>query len=272
MAYRTVQAARGIDWFSQAIALILKNPTPFLLMGLLLGVISAVPVLGGLALLVLGPAFYAGLMSAARRQAREGSADFQQLFDGFQQEGLLPKLLALCLPAVAAVFVLVVMAVVLIGGAMLGGGLSAASGSDAFAWAALGLGGVVFLLVALVVGFIAHALVFFAVPRVMFDAKEPFPAMGESWRAVLANIGAVLLFMVLVLVAYVVLFLVLGWLGVIGQVLITTVMMPLVPVAMWQAYRDVYGDITQETAAVAPVPPAAGQGPDEDAPPPPPAA
>jgi len=118
------------------------------------------------------------------------------------------------------------------------------------------------------VGFVAHALVFFAVPRVMFDDLEPFAAMRESWRAVLANIGAVLLFLVLVLVAYLALWIVLGWFAVIGQLLIAMVMMPLVPVAMWRAYRDVYGEITQETAAVAPAPPAAG-APGEDPPPPP---
>lgn len=265
MAYRNVQAGRGVEWLTQAVSLILKNPLVFLLMGLLLAVISAVPVLGGLALLVLGPAFYAGFMSAARRQQREGSAEFQQLFDGFQQEGRLPRLLALCLPAVGAVIVLAVLAAILIGGALLGGGLSAASGSDAFALAALGGGGIVFVLVALVVGFIAHALVFFAVPRVMFDDREPFDAMKESWRAVLANIGAVLLFLVLVLLGYLVLFVLLGWIdSVLVQILIGTVMVPLVAVGVWHAYRDVFGDITQESPAAAVAPP-----PTDSAPPPP---
>ena len=269
MATRNVQAGRGVEWLSESVSLILKNPSVFLLMALLVAVISAVPVLGGLALLVLGPTFYAGFMSAARSQEREGRAEFQQLFDGFQ-EGRLPRLLALCLPAVAAVIVLAVLAVILIGGAILGGGLSAASGNDAFAFAALGGSGVVFVLIALGVGFVAHALVFFAVPRVMFDDLEPFTAMKESWRTVLANIGAVLVFLVLVLLAYALLMVLVGWIdSVLAQVLIGTLMVPLVAVAVWRAYRDVFGEVTQEApVAVTPPPPSSDR---TDEPPPPPA-
>lgn len=268
MAYRNVQAGRGVEWLTEAGALVMKNPAAFLLMGLLVAVISVVPVLGTLALVVLGPTFYAGVMSAARSQHRQGSASFPQLFDGFQQEGKLPKLLALCLPGVAAGVLLLVATTVVVGGAMLGGGAAATMGGDEAAiLAALGGGLLVLLVIALVVGFIAHALVFFAVPRVMFDGVEPFPAMKESWSAVLANIAAVLVFVVLLGLAMVVLAGVLGWIiPVVGQVLAMMLLISIGCVGMWIAYRDVFGDITQETpaatvpAAPAPPPPATNEG------------
>ena len=277
MTYRKVGAGRGVEWLKDSVQLLLKNPAPFALMGLLMAVIMAVPVLGGLALLVLGPALYAGFMVAARNQQASAPVEFTQLFAAFQQEGKLPKMLALCLPAVAAMIILGILAAVVIGGAMLGGGLSAASGSDAFAMAALGGGGIVFVLIALAVGFVAHALVFFAIPRVMFDDIEPFAAMKESFAAVIANIGAVLVYMVLLLLAYIVLGIVIGsWSQLLMQIVAGVVVLPVVAVAVYYAYRDVFAGtdaaITGESAAVAapypqsPPPPA--PGPSDPTPPP----
>lgn len=272
MTYRKVDAGRGVEWLKQSIQLLLKNPAPFALMGLVMAVIMALPVLGGLALLILGPALYAGFMTAARTQEQGGNVEFTQLFAGFQEEGKLPKLLALCLPAVAAVIILGVIGAIVIGGALLGGGLSAASGSDAFAMAALGGGGIVFLIVALAVGFVAYALVFFAVPRVMFDNIEPFEAMKESWRAVIANIGAVLLYVVLVIVAYIVLGIVIGWISsLLMQLVSGIVMVPIVAVAIYFAWRDVFavGEVAP-SQVIAPEPPAPPPHDSGNAPTPPP--
>ena len=257
MTYRKVDAGRGVEWLKQSVQLLLRNPAPFALMGLLLAVIGLVPVLGGLAMLILGPALYAGLMVAARSQERSGNAEFTQLFAAFQEEGKLPKLLVLCLPAVLGVVVLGVLAAIVIGGAMLGGGLSAASGSDAFALAALGGGGVVFVLLALAVAFVIHALLFFAIPRVMFDGVEPFAAMKESWHAVLANIGAVLLFLVLVLVTYILVAMLLGNVStLLTQLVLGVVVVPVAAVAVYRGYADVFGSgasaITGEVPAAAP--------------------
>lgn len=49
-------AGSGWTWVQQALALIKRWPQVFLLMGLILGVIAAVPFLGGLVILILGPA------------------------------------------------------------------------------------------------------------------------------------------------------------------------------------------------------------------------
>jgi len=278
MTYRKVDAGRGVEWLKQSVQLLLKNPAPFALMGLMMAVLMAVPVLGGLALLILGPALYAGFMVAARNQESGAPVEFTQLFAAFQQEGKLPKMLALCLPAVAAMIVLGILAAVVIGGAMLGGGLSAASGSDAFALAALGGGGIVFVLLALVVGFLTYALVFFAIPRVMFDDVEPFAAMKESFSAVIANIGAVLVYMALVLVVYIVLAITIGNVSaLLLQIVAGVVVVPVIAVAVYRSYRDVFGGdgavITGESAAVAPPvdppqPPAAPLGPNDPTPPP----
>jgi hypothetical protein len=56
MSIRNVPAARGFEWIARAIQLILKNPVPFLLMGLVVGVIYVIPILGSLVIGILGPA------------------------------------------------------------------------------------------------------------------------------------------------------------------------------------------------------------------------
>ncbi len=58
MSYRTVEAGRGVGWLTDAVALVLRNPAVFLVMALIVAVIGAVPVLGQLTLLVIGPALW----------------------------------------------------------------------------------------------------------------------------------------------------------------------------------------------------------------------
>lgn len=91
MSIRTVPASRGIEWIVKAIQLILANPAPFALMGLIMAVIGVVPVLGSLALAILGPALYGGIVWAARAQRQGETARFEQLFQAFHEDGKLGR-------------------------------------------------------------------------------------------------------------------------------------------------------------------------------------
>jgi hypothetical protein len=257
MSFQRVPAGHGLQWLTETVQLILKNPAPFALMGLLVAVLAMVPILGGLALLVLGPALYGGIMFAAREQQAGRSADFQHLFQAFREDGKLPKMMMLCLPGVAAAVLIGVLAAIMLGGALLGAGVSAGSGSGSGALgAALGAGGLVFVLLALAAALASYALTFFATPRVMLESADPMAAMKDSLQACLANIGAVALFCVVVFGAVVVLSLVLAWIPVIGQLALMTVLVPVVAVAAFVAWRQVYRNpITQELPATPPAPP-----------------
>lgn len=255
MAFRKVAADSSIRWIGEAFRLVMGNPVPFLLMGLLIGVVALVPVIGTLALAIVGPTLYAGIVYATREQAAGRAADFQHLFVGFQ-EGRLPRLLMLCLPGIAAGLLLAVLLMVFVGGALVSAGVSAATDSDAIAALGVGGGGLVVLLLALVVGVAAYAMVFFAIPRVMLTEVEPIEAMRDSFRACLANIGAFLLFIGAVFLGAMVVSLLTGWISsVIAQLIATTVLIPLVSATLYFAFRDVYrDDITQELPS-APAPP-----------------
>jgi hypothetical protein len=256
MAFQRVPAGRGLQWLTDAVQLVLQNPVPFALMGLVVGVIALVPLLGSLALLILGPALYGGVMYAAREQQAGRAADFQQLFQAFKEDGKLPKMLVLCLPGVVAGVVIVALAVMFIGGALLGGGLSASAGASSSALGtSLGVGTAVFVLVALAVGLASYALTFFATPRVMLEAAEPFDAMKDSLQACLANIGAVLVFVAILLGTVVLLSVLLSLIPILGQLLLMVALVPVASAASFFAWRDVYRQpITQELPPATPPP------------------
>ena len=254
MAFQKVPAGNGLQWITDSVNLIMKNPVPFLLMGLVVGVISMIPILGGLALLVLGPALYGGIMYAAREEQSGRKADFQQMFQAFKEEGKLPKMLLLCLPGVAAMVILGVLGVVLLGGAMLGAGVSASASADPSAsLAAFGVGALLFFLIAIAVIIVCYAFTFFATPRVMLEGGEPIEAMKDSVRAVLANIGAMLVYCIILLLVVVVVGAILSLIPLIGSLILMTALTPLVAVAAYLAWRQVYRqDITQEIPPAAP--------------------
>lgn len=255
MAFEKVPAGNGVQWITESVNLIMKNPAPFLLMGLVIGVISIVPFLGQLALLVLGPALYGGIMYAAREEQSGRKADLQHLFQAFKEPGKLPKMLFLCLPTVAAAIIVGVLAVMMLGGALLG--IGAASNDSAAGLAAAGAGILVVLVIGLAVGLVVFALTFFATPRVMLEDAEPIDAMKDSARAVLANIGPVIVYVVILIVAFLILGVILSLIPFIGPLLLTVAITPLVSVAAYIAWRQVYRhDITREIPpAQPPVPP-----------------
>lgn len=251
MSFKRVPAGDAVTWISEAIRLVFANPAPFLLMGLALSVIGLVPILGGLVLLVAGPTFYAGIASAARSQDQRGSADFNQLLSGFQAEGKIGSLLALCLPQVAtgiiAIMVVIVLAIVLGAAAMM---TSAAPDPNAGLVALIGFGGVATLVVVLIpIGVIAAALVFFAIPRVMFDGVPAFTAMRESAQAALANIGAFLIALLAVVGAYIVAMLILSIISqVLAGLVVGILFAPIFGSLTYVGWREVFGENAQDSA------------------------
>ena len=255
MSQRNFPAGHGIEWLKQTFNLLKQNPLPFLLMGLILGVMAIIPVLGSLALLILAPTFYAGIAYAAREQDQGRPADFKQLFQGFNEPGRLGPLIALCLPQVAAAIVLTVLSVVLLGGAIMSGA-ALSDGSGAAALAAFGVGGLILVVIAFAVGLAVFMLQVFAVPKVMFEGGDAFAAMKQSFAAAMANIGAILVFVVVLSVGVLVPAALLSWLPFIGMLIVLSAFYAFFGVALYVIYRDVYGVPAASIAATfVPAPP-----------------
>ncbi len=256
MNIRRVDAGQGIAWLTEGAQLLLKNPTPFALMGLVIGAILMVPLIGTLGMAIAGPALYGGIMLAAREQAAGRKADFPQLFAAFQQPGKAGPMLTLCLPGIAAGLIVIVLGVVFLGSALLAAGVSAAADAETLAGVSLGAGGLVFALLAIAVGITAYALVFFATPRVMLDGIEPITAMKDSLQACLANWAALLVFVFILLLTVMLASLLLGWVPLLGHLAITVVVVPVICAATFLASREVFGeDPAQDGGTEPPAPP-----------------
>lgn len=248
MTARKIDARHGVLWLVHAARLMASQPAPFLLMGAMLSVIGAVPLLGPLVVFLLGPAFNGGIMLAAREQLAGKGARFDMLWAALRQPGKLPPMLALCLPALLAILTGIAFLVVFHGDAItaIAASMEADGKPDAEQLASLASVLPVFLLLALV----AYAMVFFAVPRVMLDGVQPLPAMLESLQLCLRNLGAMFMLMLATMVMVLVLVATTGWLPILLQLLLGLVVTPLIAITNLIAFLDVFA-----------VPPAPGDGP-----------
>lgn len=271
MSFRKIDAANGINWLTGGIKRVMQHPVEFLVMGLILAAINLVPVLGGLALALCGPALIGGIIFAANEQEQGRKPEIGNLFRAFQEPGRIGPMLMLCLPSLVGGFILLIFGVVFGLSALIGAGVHGSTGtSDAGLLAMLGGGIVVFAIVALAIGFVIYALQFFAIPRVMLDHVDPWEAMKDSLSACLANIGAFLLYAVVLVVVALVLFVVLAIIPILGWLALFTALTAVTACAQYLAYREVYGvpPVVEATTAV-PTEPASTADPDpDDAPPP----
>ena len=254
MSHGKVEAARGAGWIRDAFALVMTNPGVFAVMALILAVLEAIPLLN-LAMVVLGPALFGGFLWAMREQDRGRKAELQHLFVAFQMPGKLGPMITLCLPAVAAMVVFGVIVFLWIGTAFMGYAVSGNKPESALLATGMGVGAFLGIVVMVAVAFSLYALMFYAVPRVMFEGREPVAALKESMAATRDNIGAMLLFAGAFWLLCVLGFMVLSVAGRLGWLLWDVVVSALAAGSVYAAYRDVFG------AASADVPPPAAPEP-----------
>jgi len=252
MSFAKVEAGKGVNWLTEGVRLVMANPVAFLVMGLIVAVINLVPILGGLALTICGPALLGGIIYAAREQAEGRKAEIPHLFRAFQEPGKIGPMLLLCLPSIAGGVLLLICFFVFGLGALIGGLSGAADSSTGVG--ALGGGLVVIVLITVALMFVIYALQFFAVPRVMFDGIEPFAAMKESLNVCLANVGAFIVFGVVLAVAFVVLAIVLMFIPLLGWLALITAMTVVFACGEYFAWREVFAGSTS-TANIPPPPP-----------------
>jgi hypothetical protein len=191
---RKVPAAAALAWLRFGLDTLRRYPGAFLGMGVVVVILGQIPLAGTLIALLLGPALTAGVAHAAREAAAGRTPRLGQLFEAFTGDKPLGSLVALCLPTVGLIVALLLLLVFVLLGAT-GGDPQQLQAMTANPQALLvvlrgHLG--VLLLVVLLAAVLQTMLVFFAVPRVMFDRRGAFGAMADSVRASARNAGALL--------------------------------------------------------------------------------
>lgn len=214
-------ASAGAQWLLDAFALLRRQPLALGMLGLTWGALSLLVVLGSLlhptlglmlqlALSLLGPFLFAGLLLAVRDVDAGRAAQPGQLFAGLQL-GRGSSLLATLLPQVAAGLVLALAFFALVGTESLQklgeiaeemNRVQQAGGQpDPALLEGLPVGGALLcLLLAVALAVAVALLIFIAVPQIVFAGTPGLDAMRTSLRAGLRNLPAVAVYLLLLFV------------------------------------------------------------------------
>jgi hypothetical protein len=240
---RTIDAGRGLAWWTEAWALFMRSALLWVVMALILivifVVISFVPLLGAVATALLTPVFFGSWMLAARKVQGGGVLEVGDLFSAFKGAHLTPLVILGALFAAATVVIFLVAGVLGAGAlfGMFGGGMHR---SGAGVMAGLGVG-MLAMLIFFTFGLLATAAIWFAPALVVFRKATPVDAAKASFTVVFRNWLPFLVFGVIEIVLAIVASIPfgLGWL----------VLLPVVMLTAYVSYCDVFGAPAPQTAA-----------------------
>lgn len=187
-----VRSGRGAHWVGQALAMVGRWPGVFVPMGLIVGAIYLIPLLGGLVVLILGPALLAGAVIAAREADRGGRPGVGHMFQLFQEEGRVGQGLRLCVPLVAGQLLASFLIGIPVARAMLRAGLDlkAVESQPQVIVGLMGSGLLLWIGLAVLVMLVAYAFTATAIAQVALNRRPAFAAMAESLRLVCHSAGA----------------------------------------------------------------------------------
>ncbi|GAB4478915.1 MAG: hypothetical protein OHK0044_26100 [Burkholderiaceae bacterium] len=232
---RTVDAGRGIGWWSDAWTLFAKNPGVWIVLALIMIAIYIglhfIPFVGGIAGSLILPPLAAGWLLAARKVERGGTLEIGDLFAGFTDK-LTPLLVVGALLLVAGLVIMLIAGALGFGAGMgmfMDGARHGAGGMMAAFGAAM-----LALLVAVALATLLAMALWFAPALVVFRDVAPVDAMKRSFAACLKNIVPFLLYGVVYVLAAVVASIPfgLGWI----------VLLPVLMLTAYTSYKDVFGD------------------------------
>jgi hypothetical protein len=255
-------ASRGAGWITDGVAIFAKRPGAYLQACLLVGLPGSLPWLG-VAVGVVMPSFYAGLLAMLKRQDEGGTPTLDQVLDGFRRPGAFLRMLPLILLNIGFALALFLAAAAIAGVTLApliqSGQLDASIESNPdviLPYLPRLLGQLAFLLpFAIVFGW----LMMLAVPRVALDGVRGLRAFGDAavalWRnlvPMLVNlICMVLVLVVLVALAFIPLVVVgmlqqaMPALAMLLQVLVMAVLTSVVILVycatMYRAWREIFG-------------------------------
>lgn len=273
-----VPASAGAEWLLGAFALLRKAPLALGLLGVLWGLLSLLAmqvmafnvtlgVLSQLAVALLGPFLFGGMLHAVREVEQDRAALPAHLFHAVRKENAL-NLLSTLLPQVAVAVVMGFLLIALIGPAelqklaevvaKLQQSAQAGGQPDPELVRSLPVGRLFVWMLLLFAAVIAMSLfTFVAVPEILFGGRGGIEAMGNSFRACLRNVPALIVFCVLLLISLLVISIGVQLIAMVvhlavgaaagifvSNVLLMAVVMPMMAGAVFHAWRQMLGGAT----------------------------
>ncbi|MEO8302853.1 MAG: BPSS1780 family membrane protein [Betaproteobacteria bacterium] len=233
-------SGRGTAWWSEGWRLFTAAPGVWIaitvIFVVLMVMITFIPFLGTLATTLLTPVFAGGVMVGCRALDRGGQLTIGHLFASFSDR-LSPLIIVGVLYLVGTCIIAILVFGVLLGsvgmagmGMLLGGDpLEAGFGM----LAGLGVGALIALLIATLVGIPLMMAYWYAPALVVFRNDEPIAAMKASFHACLVNVWPMFVYSLVGLVFAIVasIPLGLGWL----------VLAPVFAASVYASYKDIFG-------------------------------
>ena len=229
-AGRAVPAGHSWDWIVRGWRIFKRQAGIWILLALVLGLIivllSFVPILGQIAVTLLMPVFIGGLMIGCRKVENGEEIELADLFAGFRRNT--GTLVLVALIGVALMIAVIVPAMLLTGASAVLGALAGGSPEAAGAGAMIGF----LLIIALAIP--VNMALWFAPALVVLQDQPAVRAITQSFRACLKNIIPFLLYGVIlfVLAIFATIPFGLGWLA-LGPVIVGSV---------YGAYQDIFLD------------------------------
>jgi hypothetical protein len=268
MDFRVAAPGRGLAWFQQAIRMLDRNPRGliqvaafYVLLHLAPNLLEFVPALMtalSVVLLLLYPALLGGLMYAISEADAGRPIASSMLFEGLRRPGVRGQLLVLGTFTLLAILLIALSASRIVdeqSATVLKQVLNQKLQADSPAAQAAFVPLFKAMTAAAAILFVLFAGLFFAIPRVMFDARAAAPALLESFIACAANVLSLTVFGLMFFaagfmlsVAFSILAAILAALGQVGSVLSMVAMVALVMVwtlvtasGNFLAWREVFG-------------------------------
>jgi uncharacterized membrane protein len=240
---RRLAAGRGVQWWSEGWRIFMAAPLLWVGMFAVMALINAamhwIPLLGSIASPIVVTIFVGGLLLGCHLLAQGRPLAFRQLFEAFRNDRLAPlAILGLVALGIGIVMALVMGVMMMGAGAvgMLAGTLATQDMGAGMMTGMAGMGGagVLGALVGLVIGVLFYLAWWFAPALVAINRAPPVEALKAGFRASTANLGAVIVFMLIFVLLAIVATIPfgLGWL-VLGPVAIG---------ANYASWREVFSD------------------------------
>jgi uncharacterized membrane protein len=238
---RSVEAGRGVAWWTAAWRLFAASPWIFIAMIVVFIVLTVtlalIPVAGSVATTVLAPVFAGGVFAGCRALDRGGELTIGHLFAGFADR--LGPLVVVGLLYLAGSFVIVFVFMALLFAVIGASGITVLLMGDPVQagvamLATLGMGALFAVLIVALLGIPLLMAYWFAPALVALRNDEPVAAMKTSFSACLANFLPFLVYGLLGLAFAIVasIPLGLGWL----------VLAPVGVASVYTSYKDIFGD------------------------------
>jgi hypothetical protein len=239
---RKLAAGRGAAWWGEGWRVF--TAAPLLWIGMLVALfviallLSFVPIVGAIVQGVLWPVFFGGLLLGCHALAQGKPLEFAHLFAGFGEGRTVPLVILGVFALVASLILATIVMMMVFGAAGFSGmaGMMSGDAGVAMGSAMAGLGAAALLAVpTAIIGYLLFMMAWWFAPAlVALNRADAMEAIRASFAASWQNIGALILFL-LILLGLAILASIpfgLGWL----------VLAPVATGAMFASWREVFGE------------------------------